>query len=748
MKHIKLRKFIYILISMLLFLNIAGFVLSNLNPNRTLLNDDINIPQTSQFISKNIRVAIYDEANTTTPSYTGVGLLTNNHSLIQAALIAAGYDVTPLTTNQIYNHELRTADYDVFIMADHLPRENITNYVKEFWLGGGALLSIESALSYICYAGILPPESAGDDGYTTYWTYQFSTDQNITARHPVSKSYALNDTFTIDDSFSSATFSWTALQGTSIANEVVKIATRPGLPNAATVVAFEPQSAGGKVVHLPNIGDIEDDMILIDAIEWLCPRPKGRLLFDLTHKPEYGIDPWDDLSDNPGFYEIWRDNLVNRSYTIDKLYPSPFGNLSASNLAPYDVLILSFTDYNYSTSEINVVRDWVDNGGGLFIIGDQHDYQPHKTLALNDLLTHFDISFNETSDGTNTVTEVFNHPINEGVSQITALAPGLVNIDGNAFPILGNDLSNIIVGGEEYGGGRIVLNADLATLRDSGIEDFDSLQFGINLVNWLTADDAEILVFVYEHSSPDPNDNIYRSPIATALNDLGCPFYMTFDETYLNLSLTDTSYKLVIIDNVMNYIMDTVGVTLLEFLKSGGYLILNTWEYRTATYNYLWDYLGFSYAGNYFNVPQTINIWDTNHPIFKTPADYGATTIETSLNFAGTDYTNLTLHSNATGIAGLTSSANSSTAAIILGANGRAITNAMHLTEYYDDTDDSTYPDALEIWENEIAYMVDLMTPVITPGGGIPGFEIGTFLLVTFSTIGVISVISIMKKKN
>jgi hypothetical protein len=241
---------------------------------------ETNDLKSSQMLSNPIRVAIYDEANTTRPSYTGVGSLTSNFSNIQTALLAAGYEVTPLTTNQIYNHELKTARYDVFVMVDQLPKTNITNYVTEYWLGGGALLSLDSAISFICYAGILPPVSAGDDGFMTYWDYIVSSTHNITTRHPISRSYAVNGSF---DTYSGdfATFSWSALQGTSIASEVVRVATISGNADDATVVGYDPQSGGGKVVHISTAKEIEDDAILIDAIEWLCPRPKGRILFHI-----------------------------------------------------------------------------------------------------------------------------------------------------------------------------------------------------------------------------------------------------------------------------------------------------------------------------------------------------------------------------------------------------------------------------------------------------------------------------------
>jgi len=50
--------------------------------------------KSSQMLSNPIRIAIYDDANTTVPSYATSVTLTNNYSNIQTALLAAGYEVT------------------------------------------------------------------------------------------------------------------------------------------------------------------------------------------------------------------------------------------------------------------------------------------------------------------------------------------------------------------------------------------------------------------------------------------------------------------------------------------------------------------------------------------------------------------------------------------------------------------------------------------------------------------------------
>ncbi|MBY9009762.1 MAG: hypothetical protein KGD74_07855 [Candidatus Lokiarchaeota archaeon] len=670
------------------------------NANSVDLRTSDITPKSSQIIPRTVRVAIYDDANVTRPSYASAALLTNNYSNIQTALLAAGYEVTPLTTNQIYNHELKNARYDVFIMADHLPKTNITNYVKEYWLGGGTLLSMDSALNYICYAGILPPESAGDDGNGIYWTYQFSSVQNITMRHPISKSYAVNDSFTIDGLQSSATFSWSALQGTSIASELVKIATKPGSPDAATVVAYDPQSGGGRVVHLPSPRELGDDAILIDALDWLCPRPKGRILFDLSHFPYYGIDAWDlPYADYAPRYEILRNNLVNRSYTIDKLYPSAIGNLTSSNLAPYDVLFLALSNVNFTASEITAVTNWINNGGSLLLTGETTGLNEYN-LRVNDLLVNFDLKMNTTASGSGTATYTVAHPTLEGCSQISTSAPGKIVYDGEAFPIWGADADNIFVAGQEYGNGRILLFSDLAPLRDSSIMSFDNLQYAINAVNWLTSGNAGVLVYVDEPISP----NYYRTPVTNALNELGINFYLTFKDEYLNLSLNLYNWELVVIDNPIYDIVPSVLTEVHNFVKGGGRLIMSSYRVNYYITHPLWAGLGFAYDQDQPDT-SSLYIWDAAHPIFNTLIGYGAARFDPVEDY-GNEGDLLMVYPNATALAGYTASETENNTNIVLGNNGNTLYNAYLIDQFSGDLDDSTYADNIELWINEITYML------------------------------------------
>ena len=671
------------------------------------------LPNTSQFIPRTIRVAIYNESDTSQPSYASTGLLHNNYTGLKILLEGVGYQVSELTESDILAHKLITADYDVFIMVDNLPRDSITDLVKEFWLGGGGIFSFDSAISYICYAGMIPHESEGSENYGLYWHYApYSTTQNITERHPVTKDYQVNDTI-IEYSMDWAAFNWAALQSTSIASDITKLATKQGLSNLATVVACDPHLKGGRVVQMlgdgETIGENMDNMI-IDAIEWLCPRPKGRIVFDLSHQPRLGVDPWDTLSAYPGYYEEWRDNLVNRSYTFDKLYPSASGNFTLDRLSKYDLLVVVLPDLNYSTSELSVITNWVNNGGSLLLMGEFPGSQYiDGDKRINLLLAAYNLEMNLTYVESNTIDANANlHPTIEGCANLQMDLRGAVNISGDAYALWEHG-GNIHVACQDTGNGRIILVADMNWVTDSQIANQDNRQFSINAVNWLTASQAKILIYVDEDpNDPDPNDNLYRGPVATALNDLGLPFYLTFTRDYLNISFHEETWNLIVIDNAYYVLFDDADFNedIISYVENGGFLIMSTWYYSFSVGNKLWDYCGFEYAGDVFLTPPTIHIWDNAHRIFNNPALYSADNINSTCNYVNIESSNLTLHNNASAIAGLTNTVSNEGAAIIIGANGRVLTNAMLTTVYYDDTDDSTYPDALEIWENEIAYML------------------------------------------
>ncbi|MEE9541097.1 MAG: hypothetical protein V3V85_06350, partial [Candidatus Thorarchaeota archaeon] len=119
------------------------------------------------------------------------------------------------------------------------------------------------------------------------------------------------------------------------------------------------------------------------------------------------------------------------------------------------------------------------------------------------------------------------------------------------------------------------------------------------------------------------------------------------------------------------------------------------------------NHLGFTKANNTYNDPIPFYLWEDTHPIFTSPVLIDTWNMSTpTLHPFTTDAANLTALDNGTVLAGYSTVPSKTNASIILGPNGQFLKHSMRLTEYMNDTDDSTYPDCDELWMNEIAFML------------------------------------------
>ncbi len=656
---------------------------------------------------KMVRIALYNETNTTTPSYTS-GTLKANYSVIYDLLTNFGYEVARLTVQDISNHELNTVNFDVVILADTCPRENITDLVREFWLGGGGILSFDSAIGYLGYAGILPREGLGvDDGRGTYWEYRDNFKGNVSARHPITQDYSLTDQLLYDDITNYAQFDKTALDVTTIASDIEYLVMDKDNSDWYQVVAVDSTDMGGKVVQMgipidPWAEDWEN--MIIDAVEWLVPRPKARIAYDLTHKPHYGVDVWDsDYYVYSTQYTTYRTDLVSRHYTFDKLYPSIDGNLTADRLAPYDFLIVCESALDFTTAEISAVQTWVNNGGGLLALNDA-PFQPNDVLFLNNLTMPFGLFTNSTNIGSvDPAILSENHPTTEACTSLDFGSSGAINVTGDAYEIWNDGAGNIILAASEFGNGRVILAADRLWLGNADILQNSNRQYGWNMANWLTAGTTEVLLYTDEPTST----NNYRTPVVDALNDLGLNFYLTFDETYLNLSLQVQSWEMVIIDNPWSDIDEALDA-LYDHVEGGGRFLMSGYQVDTFPDDPLWALLGFQFIHeSHDSIP--LYIWSEDHPVFNTPFDYSVGNFTPTHDY-GDEGDILGVFPNGTAIAGNSSSYNVNHTMMVLGNSARTLYNGYAIDQFMGDLDDSTYPDNYELWLNEIAF---IMRPTI-----------------------------------
>jgi thermitase len=210
------------------------------------------------------------------PSYF-VGGASNDYQTLVDALNARGFYAEALTNEEIMNGAL--SNFDVFVMVDNVPSESAVPFVVDFWQRGGGLIGFDSAICFFCYAGVLPSESVGYNGYGAYWDYGTSPLTMISAVHPVTEGYTVGQI--ISGTGGDAEYKVDALNGNSTLPYYTKLAENLFYSNGACVSAFEPPTCG-KVVHIWDAqhwsnGNIQ--LMILNALQWAT---KPRYEHDLS----------------------------------------------------------------------------------------------------------------------------------------------------------------------------------------------------------------------------------------------------------------------------------------------------------------------------------------------------------------------------------------------------------------------------------------------------------------------------------
>ena len=678
-------------------------------------------------IPHNARIAIYNEANLTVPDLSLAVNLTNNIAELTTLLEGAGHSVEALSTGDILNHELMTADYDVFILANQLPRESITDLVREFWLGGGGLLTLDGAVSFLWYGGIFVPGSTSE-GYGPWWQYIPTDSQNVTVRHPTMKDYHINDTvYQSGEDLATVWGPW--ITGLDNGDDYTLLLHNSTNINYVTGFARESSTEGGRIVFFSGDGSsipADFQSIIIDSVEWLIPKPKGRIVYDLSHKPRIGVDPWD-----AEFITIWtsinsftqfRTLAVNNTYTFDKLYPSASGNLTAVRLAKYDVLVIVWPDVNFTTSEMTAVDQWVNDGGSLLMLGDRTGLGGDGNDYINLLLHNFDMSLGTSDILGNLAMTPQTHVTLEGCTSITLGNRNYLNVIGTAVE-LWTDSGNAVVAAQDFGDGRAILSADMNIFDNSLLPQTNNVRFSLNVLDWLTANDAEILVF----SSLGGG---MHSDVLTAMRDLGYPFQSFYTNDYVDDFLDSKDWNLFVVEQG-NYFFDTAQLdALYAYVNGGGKLVMSYFDIDDDATHPLWSLLGVEHAGEPGDFP-TLYLWDSTHRIFNEPNDHSAANYTSSLPFTD-DGDELTVLNGFTALAGSSANAQDGKAFIVMKNDYQTLYNGFLISGAQSDEDDSTYRDSIELWENEIAFMLN-------PPGGLPfNLDPMTILLIGVGVLAIV----------
>jgi fibronectin type 3 domain-containing protein len=174
----------------------------------------------------------------------------------------------------------------------------------------------------------------------------------------------------------------------SFTQKEVKFIWRPTLKGNYTVTITVEQVPGETITNNNQL------MRLIDIRNW-----RGVVLFDRTH------GGWMDYSR----YQTWFDEVRKINIIVDEYTTGPINSVV---LADYDVFMVPYSTYSFTSNEINDIHNFINDGNGLLVIGE--DWNGY----YNSLTSPFEISWQSISTMGGTSRDIRPHEITTGVSSV------------------------------------------------------------------------------------------------------------------------------------------------------------------------------------------------------------------------------------------------------------------------------------------------------------------------------------------
>ncbi|TFG27414.1 hypothetical protein EU528_12905 [Candidatus Thorarchaeota archaeon] len=384
--------------------------------------------------------------------------------------------------------------------------------------------------------------------------------------------------------------SWTAPDGS--VRFVTSDATVVVDDGASAIVAHKIIGAGHVVLLGFDLFTTEpnSEILLANAI-----RLYRHVVFDHSH---------DNLPSVTGSYSLFANDLAENGFAV-----SGMDTFDAAYLQAAEVLVIPLADYHgvaeYTTSEIDVIEDFVSSGGGLFIISDAYAYgnvtDPvnerfgfvrNKTMALYD-----SDDFNPAGSGYSVIyhgsENIKAHSITLDVGELETWAgTGLESYPSNAVPLIVSDSDGtsfynafvstngtVFSAAATYSLGRVVFIGDSDLFADNDFDvdgteayfDDDAVNFARNCIGWLSAAGMEEKVVLFDEShAPNYGLNDYLIGFGTLLTENG--YTLNWMSEFLP-DLIATADILFILDGTMAY-NSTEIVAITSFVAGGGGLYL------------------------------------------------------------------------------------------------------------------------------------------------------------------------------
>jgi hypothetical protein len=199
----------------------------------------------------------------------------------------------------------------------------------------------------------------------------------------------------------------------------------------------------------------------------------GQVLWDLTHGVLLGYEP-------ANYYTSLVTLLNGAGFTIS----TTNAGVNNINLSAYNILVVNLgSNWNdvYSATEVDAIKAFVFNGGGLLIMSDNPACPNANLLPVS----QFFGSTSGVSYLSNVISNLLPHPTFAGVSQIQYNSGGEVTVAAPASLVAIDPGSKGAVSVASFGGGKVLVIGDINLWENGNLTNANNQQFALNAFNWL-----------------------------------------------------------------------------------------------------------------------------------------------------------------------------------------------------------------------------------------------------------------------
>jgi archaellum component FlaF (FlaF/FlaG flagellin family) len=337
----------------------------------------------------------------------------------------------------------------------------------EFEYGAGLIVASGQTLEWAYYRGYAPML----ENSILHTVYKYEHELAVFLDTPIfllpSDSSLINATATNYGSRNETNVDLQILVDGSVVNHIV-------IPELVTDASFTlsyfwtPTTEGtyNITLYTPPLSG-ENVVANNEVFEIVNVRHFKHVLFDQTHG-----------ADNIACYSMWITSLSERGFMT---YVQTSGEITFDELDNYDVFVIPQADIPYLPSELSAIQNFVFDGGGLLVIGD------NDPSIYTDLTGFAGITW-ASGKASGITTDITPHPVTAGVYSVYLASPyAKMNVTGVAQDLVRHEKGGIMLAVSVQSFGKVIGFADENSLWDLGIRGGDDLKLAYNMIEWLAA---------------------------------------------------------------------------------------------------------------------------------------------------------------------------------------------------------------------------------------------------------------------